>query len=235
MLRFIVPAIVCVVGALARRPLGTELTTDYSYEQYCEDHHKRGSAEGRARFEARLASIVEHNADPARGYVRGVNRFTDEPAPPKGRSRAAAAAAAAADAPHRRHLRAFPAASLPPASAFPPELDWRARGAVTPVKQQGECGSCWAFGSTATVESHLAIASGVLTALSPQQLVACAPNDDDCGGYGGCAGSVPELAFGYVAGAPGLASEWWIPYVSGFGTSNGTTMVYYDDDARGRG
>ena len=49
------------------------------------------------------------------------------------------------------------------------------------------------------------------------------------------AGSVPELAFGYVAGAPGLASEWWIPYVSGFGTSNGTTMVSYDDDARGRG
>jgi cathepsin L len=60
-----------------------------------------------------------------------------------------------------------------------------------------------------------------LTDLSPQQLVACAPNPDDCGGVGGCEGSVPELAFDYVR-AHGLTTEWYIPYTAhGGGGCNG--------------
>ncbi len=49
------------------------------------------------------------------------------------------------------------------------------------------------------MESHAAISTGVLWELSPQQIVSCAPNPNDCGGTGGCGGSIPELVFDYVA------------------------------------
>jgi C1A family cysteine protease len=87
-------------------------------------------------------------------------------------------------------------------------------GVVSDVKNQGSCGSCWAFASTETVESHVALASGLLWTLSPQQLVACAPNNDDCGGYGGCMGSVPQLAYQYLIETGGFAEEWSYPYTS---------------------
>ena len=51
-----------------------------------------------------------------------------------------------------------------------------------------------AFGTTETVEAHVALASGILFSLSPEQLVACATNPGHCGGTGGCYGSVPQLA-----------------------------------------
>merc|ERR1712039_8951 len=61
-------------------------------------------------------------------------------------------------------------------STLPKAVDWRQKGVVTPVKSQG-CGDCWAFASTETLESAVAIASGKKPPiLSPQQLVACAPN-----------------------------------------------------------
>lgn len=73
-----------------------------------------------------------------------------------------------------------------PESDLPVNVDWRGAGIVSAVKDQGGCGSCWAFASTATIESHGAIASGDLFDLSTQQMAACAPNPDDCGGFGNC-------------------------------------------------
>ena len=93
----------------------------------------------------------------------------------------------------------------------------------TPPSPQGHCGSCWAFASTAVLESHVAVRTGVLQELSPQQLVACAPNPHHCGGTGGCAGSTAELAFEYVK-ANGLASPYSFPYVSWTGSSNGECL-----------
>jgi cathepsin L len=105
-------------------------------------------------------------------------------------------------------------------SPLPAEVDWRTKGVVTAVKDQGHCGSCWAFAATATLESHVAINTGILADLSPQQLVSCSTNPQHCGGVGGCQGSVPELAFDYIQ-ANGLASEWTYPYNSYSGASNG--------------
>jgi len=78
---------------------------------------------------------------------------------------------------------------------------------VTKAKDQGGCGSCWAFSATEALESAAAIASnGKAPVLSPQQLVSCSPNPKHCGGTGGCDGSTQELAFQYTEGT-GLSLE----------------------------
>merc|ERR1712070_1095672 len=73
-------------------------------------------------------------------------------------------------------------------SDLPVNKDWRDAKptVVSPVKNQGGCGSCWAFSTVEVLESAVAIASGKLLELSPQQVVSCAPNPNDCGGTGGC-------------------------------------------------
>lgn len=91
-----------------------------------------------------------------------------------------------------------------PESDLPTSVDWRSAGIISAVKDQGGCGSCWAFASTATIESHGALASGDLFDLSTQQMAACAPNPDDCGGFGFCAGSTAWLAFDYVTNSRGM-------------------------------
>ena len=97
---------------------------------------------------------------------------------------------------------------------LPAAVDWRAKGVVTAVKNQGGCGSCWAFAATEAVESAFAIATGRLEVLSEQQVLDCTPNPLECGGDGGCAGGTPELAFARMADLGGLASEWAYPYMS---------------------
>jgi len=91
--------------------------------------------------------------------------------------------------------------------------DWReySPSIVTPVKDQKSCGSCWAFASTATIESYYALNTKELAILAPQTLVSCAPNPNDCGGTGGCEGSIPELAFNYTS-TRGIALESDMPY-----------------------
>jgi cathepsin L len=93
----------------------------------------------------------------------------------------------------------------------PASIDWRDKGAVTKVKDQGGCGSCWAFSATETVESHYQIASGNLLTLAPQTYVNCVQNPKKCGGTGGCEGATMELAFNLTVDT-GIALESDIPY-----------------------
>lgn len=106
---------------------------------------------------------------------------------------------------------------------LPQRVDWREAfpSVVTPVKNQGGCGSCWAFASTAVLESAVAISTGVLFDLAPQQLTSCVQNVLECGGTGGCGGGTAELAFNYTA-KHGITSEWSFPYTSGIDGANGT-------------
>lgn len=80
---------------------------------------------------------------------------------------------------HRNHL-VSKRAIIP---SLPEKVDWRAKGVVTSVKDQGTCGACWAFSTVAAIESMLAIKTGKLTDLSVQEVI-------DCAGYGnmGCNG-----------------------------------------------
>ena len=81
---------------------------------------------------------------------------------------------------------------------LPSEVDWRQF--LTPVKNQGKCGSCWAFGTVEQVEAYYAMANnGTKMVLSPQQLVSCMANPAQCGGTGGCQGATAELGLNYIS------------------------------------
>jgi len=118
-------------------------------------------------------------------------------------------------------LKRFPTSTSEPMPTFtkdikdlPTEVNWVEKGAVTPVKNQGQCGSCWAFALTAQVESYAAIATEDLIELSTQQVTSCTPNTLQCGGTGGCKGSVTQLGFNYLQLFGAVTEEDW-PYVSG--------------------
>jgi len=95
----------------------------------------------------------------------------------------------------------------------PKSIDWRFAKAVTPVKNQGQCGSCWAFSATETIESQMILKSGGKYdfTLSPQQIASCTP---DTGSHpcAGCNGGFTEGAYEYVKSAVGLANGFYIPY-----------------------
>lgn len=77
---------------------------------------------------------------------------------------------------------------------LPSRIDWTEQGAVTPVKDQGSCGSCWTFSTTGALEGAWQTATGNLIALSEQQLVDCCKTDGDAG----CAGGDMDSAFTYL-------------------------------------
>jgi C1A family cysteine protease len=99
--------------------------------------------------------------------------------------------------------------SLSATSSF----DWRSTGVVTPVKNQGYCGSCWAFSAVETIESAWALAGNTLTTFSEQQVVSCDTTD------AGCNGGDTITAYAYIEKAGGLATEANYPYKSSSGVA----------------
>ncbi|KAL0914733.1 hypothetical protein M5K25_015109 [Dendrobium thyrsiflorum] len=96
---------------------------------------------------------------------------------------------------------------------LPKSVDWRKKGAITPVKNQGACGSCWAFSTVVAVEGINKIMTGNLTSLSEQELIDC-----DKPLNNGCNGGLMDYAFQYIVSSGGLHTEDDYPYLMEEGT-----------------
>lgn len=164
-------------------------------------------------FDANVMKINEFNALGAE-YSMDVNQFAD----------------LTADEFHARYssgyresknLRMQKEYSTPKAPAFgalPTAVDWRKHGAVTPVKNQGNCGSCWAFSTTGSTEGAHKLATQQLVSLSEQELVDCSQAE----GNQGCNGGLMDQAFQYIITNGGICSEASYPYLGVDGTCQTT-------------
>ncbi|KDO37366.1 hypothetical protein CISIN_1g048025mg, partial [Citrus sinensis] len=116
----------------------------------------------------------------------------------------------------------------------PTSIDWREKGAVTHIKDQGQTGSSWAFSAVAAVEGITQITSRKLIELSGQQLVDCSTDNH------GCSGGLMDKAFEYIIENKGLASEADYPYRREQGTCDkqkekavAATISKYEDLPQG--
>ncbi|GJV13190.1 senescence-specific cysteine protease SAG39-like protein [Tanacetum coccineum] len=101
-------------------------------------------------------------------------------------------------------------------TAVPSSMDWRTKGAVTPIKDQGQCGCCWAFSAVAAMEGITQLKTGKLISLSEQELVDC----DTSGIDQGCEGGLMDNAFDFIVSNKGLTTESKYPYKGVDGTCN---------------
>nr|CAH66275.1 OSIGBa0147O06.5 [Oryza sativa] len=94
--------------------------------------------------------------------------------------------------------------------ALPATMDWRTKGVVTPIKDQGQCGCCWAFSAVAAMEGIVKLSTGKLISLSEQELVDCDVHGEDQG----CEGGLMDDAFKFIIKNGGLTTESNYPYAA---------------------
>ena len=139
-------------------------------------------------FRSNLRNIILHNLDRTQNFTMGINQFTDL-TPQEFKDQYVGGL--------KTEVGSYGCKSFSSsASSAPSSIDWRQKGAVTSVKDQGQCGSCWTFSATGAVEGAWAISTGNLVDLAEQELVDCATGL----AYGshGCNGGQMEGAFKFV-------------------------------------
>ncbi|CAF1550781.1 unnamed protein product, partial [Adineta ricciae] len=152
-------------------------------------------------WEENLSMIRKHNLEADMGmhsYTLGMNRFGDM-----------------TNGEFRKQMNGFQMKlkssmdhqifETPSDFVLPDSVDWRSKGYVTSVKDQGQCGSCWAFSTTGVLEGQHFAKTSKLVSLSEQNLVDCSVNL-------GCHGGIMEIAYLYIKSNGGIDTESSYPY-----------------------
>jgi cathepsin L len=173
--------------------LATPITdAERAFINFVSEHHRSYGTKEEYEFRLNLFSeaykaVQSHNAE-GHSFSLGINQFADMTAYEYKQM-----LGYKADLKVAKKNHVFGLVS----NALPTEVDWTTSGAVTGVKNQGSCGSCWAFSSTGALEGAIFLKTGNLVPLSEQQLVDCAGVR---AGYGnmGCNGGLMDNAFTYA-------------------------------------
>jgi C1A family cysteine protease len=195
-----------VVSATVNHLIGSEDYYRSSFASYMSHHGKKYSKDDLVYrfkvFKANMDFIASHNKMNL-SYTLGMNKFGDMP------FHEFHAKYTGLNYVKRDFSRSMNApVDSTPVHGNPPAIDWRAKKAVTPVKDQGQCGSCWAFSATGSMEGAWAVSKSKLVSLSEQQLVDCSGSQ----GNQGCNGGLMDYAFEYVIDNKGIAAESTYPY-----------------------
>jgi len=189
--------------------------TDYEFMKYVSEYGKQYAT--RSEFDLRagifaetLRTIEEHNASGATHQL-GLNHLSDYTSDEYKQMLG-----------YRSHMKPLTSGepTLLSEENLADDVDWNAKGAVTGIKNQGQCGSCWAFSTTGSIEGARQIAGSGLTSLSEENLVECSKQNK------GCKGGAMVLGFMYAEESP-LMTEADYPYTSGGGKSG---ECQYDAD-----
>ncbi|XP_072284936.1 cathepsin S [Pyxicephalus adspersus] len=167
--------------------------------------HEREDLTRRMIWEKNLKFVTLHNLEYELGvhsYTVGMNHLADMT------SEEVEARLTGLVLPPRDIMKAYLGNSMNVTEKVPDSIDWREKGYVTNVKNQGSCGSCWAFSAVGALEGQLKMKTGQLVSLSPQNLVDCSTK------YGnkGCNGGFMTQAFQYVIDNNGIDSDQVYPY-----------------------
>ncbi|XP_054713140.1 procathepsin L-like [Uloborus diversus] len=227
-MKFFIVVALFTVAAAANAPFNHDL--DKHWEEFKRIYGKtytgREEAERRFAWEEHIAKIVHHNIRADLGqhsFRRGLNKY--------------------ADMRHEEFVKVMngfrpknvpsnASAWVPPSNVkIPDQVDWRTKGLVTGVKDQGQCGSCWAFSTTGSLEGQHKKKTGDLVSLSEQNLVDCSgPEGND-----GCEGGLMDSAFDYIKQNKGIDTEKSYPYTAEDGSCHfkranvGATVTGYVD------
>eukprot|EP01117_Protostelium_nocturnum_P006530 TRINITY_DN2352_c0_g1_i1.p2 TRINITY_DN2352_c0_g1~~TRINITY_DN2352_c0_g1_i1.p2 ORF type:complete len:359 (+),score=77.31 TRINITY_DN2352_c0_g1_i1:37-1113(+) len=179
-------------------------------------------------WKANHARVQSHNADETKGFKLELNRFAD--------LTGVEFKKVYLGLKPELHINDAPVISEAGAVDAPVSLDWRKSGAVTPVKNQGQCGSCWSFSTTGSTEGANFLKTKKLVSLSEQNLIDCSVS------YGnqGCNGGLMTQAMQYIIDNKGLDTEASYPYTTSgpndcqFDKSNvGGTLASFSNVATG--
>ncbi|XP_062453554.1 cathepsin S [Rhea pennata] len=173
-----------------------------------EYRHQKEEGKRRVTWESNLRLVTLHNLEHSlglRSYQLGMNHLADMT------SEEVAALLTGLKVPHEQNRIST---YRPSGIKVPDAVDWREKGCVTAVKNQGACGACWAFSAVGALEAQVKLKTGKLVSLSAQNLVDCSVM------YGnkGCSGGFMTRAFQYIIDNQGIDSDDSYPYTAENGT-----------------